>query len=71
MAKYLIQFNYGYGEETEVVEEDTLADAERYAYEQWREGAEMNADHSAKELTCEEARDYGYEDELEGCEEEN
>lgn len=43
--KFIIKYDYGYGEEYECVALPTEEDAEHYAYEQWREGAEANADY--------------------------
>lgn len=59
MKKYIIKFNYGYGDEVQVVECDTLEEAQDIAYENWKEGAESQADYSAEEWTEEEAENYG------------
>ncbi len=62
--KYLIIYNAGFGEETEIVECDTQAEADEAAYASWKEAAENNADYKAEPLTQENAENYGYEDEL-------
>ena len=65
MPKYLIIYNLGYGEETEVIDAENQEGADKAAYETWREAAENNADYKAEPLTQENAENYGYEDELE------
>lgn len=64
MKKYLIKFNAGFGEETEVVEAETQEEATTAAYDAWRESAENNADYEAILLTKEIAEEYGFEDAL-------
>ena len=64
MAKYLIVYDYGYGEMSEVVECDSIEEAEASAYEAWREGAENNSNFFAEPLTRENAENYGHEEEL-------
>lgn len=70
MAKWLIVYDYGYGEMSEVVECDTHAEAEQAAYEAWREGAENAANYFAEPLARENAENYGHEDEYEDDEDE-
>ena len=65
MDKYLIKYNSGYGDETEIIEAPSEISAEMYAYEAWRESVESQADYSAQPLTQELAEDWGYEEELE------
>lgn len=55
MKKYRIKWDYGYGEEEEVIEAETLEAAENEAYENWLEGAEGQAHYEAEELEDEES----------------
>lgn len=64
IPKFLIMADVGYGQDFEVIEAETLEDAQRAAYEKWREEAENNADYWAKPLTQEVAEEYGFEDEM-------
>jgi len=50
MPKYKIHWDYGYGVHEETIEADTLEDAEEEAYQNWREGAESQADYGAEEV---------------------
>lgn len=61
MPKYLITWNIGYGDNTEVIEAASEEKAQKEAYERWREDAESNSDYSAKLLTPELAEEYGEE----------
>ena len=63
--KYLIKWNVGYGDSTDVVEADSYDEAHNMAYEEWREESESQADYSAEVLTQELAENYGHEEELE------
>ena len=55
--KWIIRFNYGYGDDYEVIDADSREEAERAAYEAWREAAESQADYSAEEYTEEMAEE--------------
>ena len=57
--KYIIKWNIGYGESSEVIEAENEDEANKIAYEKWREEAENQADYSAEEYTQEEAENYG------------
>jgi hypothetical protein len=61
MPKYLIIWNAGWGENTEVIEADTPEQAQNAAYEACREEMENNADYKAKLLTPEVAEEYDVE----------
>lgn len=65
MTKYLITWNAGCGENWEVVEAKSDAEAQSMAYESWREEAESNSDYDARVLTQDLAEDYGVEDDEE------
>ena len=58
MAKFVIMYNYGYGDEAEVIEADSLEDAENLAYEAWKDGAESQAQYNAEPWTQELEDDY-------------
>lgn len=62
--KWIITWDAGYGEESEVVVADNYEAAEDMAYQNCREIFENNASYGAIELTAESAEEYGYEDEL-------
>lgn len=51
--KFIIMHNAGYGETTDVIEADNQEEADKIAYENWREEAESNAYYWAKPLTKE------------------
>jgi len=57
--KYIIKWNTGFDESAEVIEANNEEEANKIAYEAWREEAENNADYSAEEYTEEEAENYG------------
>lgn len=59
MKKYLIRWNVGYGDEYDVVEEESLRDAEAAASERYDEEAASNADWGAQLLTRELAEEHG------------
>lgn len=65
MPKYLVIYNHGYGEESDVVEADSQEEADKMAYETWKEAVENSADYRAELLTKDNAENYGHEDELE------
>lgn len=58
MPKFTIHWDAGFGKTTDIIEADSMDAAEKQAYEQWREEAEMNGDYGAKEY------EDGDEDEL-------
>jgi hypothetical protein len=64
MPKYLIVWDYGCGEMSDVVSYENHEFAEEEAYERWRDGAESQAEYRAEPLTEENAGEYGHEDEL-------
>jgi len=43
MKKFIIKYNYGYGEEIEVVDAEDELEAKNIAYEYWKAGAENEA----------------------------
>ncbi len=43
--KFIIKYDYGYGESYDCVEADSRDEAENIAYIEWKEGAEANADY--------------------------
>jgi len=61
MAKWMINWDCGYGPSYEVVEADSRDEAEKIAYESWREDAESNASYGAEEYTKELAEGYAIE----------
>jgi hypothetical protein len=64
MAKYLVKWNIGFGDSHEVLEFETVEEADAYAYEQAKDEFESNAYYGGELLNQENAEDYGYEDEL-------
>lgn len=64
MPKFIQIINYGYGEEHDVIEAKNQKDADEYAYEAWKEGAESQAMYTSVPLTEETAEEYGFEDHL-------
>lgn len=58
MPQFIIRWNAGYGDEYEAIEAENLEEAEKCAYEQWRETAESNADFEAEEYSEEKAEEY-------------
>jgi hypothetical protein len=63
--KWIIIWDAGYGRNYEVVEAETQEEADKAAYEAWREETENNSDYKSIPLTEENAHDYGLEDEIE------
>ena len=51
MAEYLIKWNAGYGESVEAIEADNGSDAIDWAYENWKDEAEGQAEYSADLMT--------------------
>ncbi len=62
MAKFIIRWDAGCGESCEVVEADSLEEAEALAYEQWMEEAETQAQYSAVPYTKETAEELSLGD---------
>ena len=57
--KFIVKVNYGYGDEYEEVDVANATEAEKEAYEIWREGAECQATYEVVgEWTQELADDY-------------
>lgn len=59
MPEFIIRWNAGYGEEYEAIKAKDLDEAEKYAYEQWREEVESNADFGAEPYSNKKAEEYG------------
>ena len=57
MKKYIIKFDYGYGEEFEEVEVENEEEAEKVAYDLWRENAEQQADYGVVGESTDELRE--------------
>jgi len=53
MMKFIIKWDAGYGTNYDVIDAVSLEDAQRVAYEQWKEEVESNADYDAMEWTQE------------------
>ena len=70
MAKYVIRWDSGYGEQWDVVEAESYEHTEQEAYFAWRDQVESYTDYSA--LSGEEAsqliEDHGYDPEDYGME---
>lgn len=61
MPKFIINWDSGYGESHDVIEADTLDEANAIAYDQWRDEAESYANYGAEEYNEELAEEYGLE----------
>lgn len=61
--KFIIMWNGGYGDEVDIVECDSLEEAEELAAHEWRETVESNASYSAVEATQEALEEEGLDDE--------
>jgi len=57
--KYIISWNAGYGDSNEIIEVNSLSDAQEWAYEEWKEEAEASAEYKAEEYTEELAEELG------------
>lgn len=68
MPKFIVYWDARYGQSSDVIEADTLKEADEYAYEEWLGEAESNADYGAVEYTEENCDEFG--EEWEGEEEE-
>ena len=60
MAKYLITWDAGCGENQDEVEATTQEEAQDIAYEAWKQEAESQAEYDAKPMTAELADEYGF-----------
>jgi len=58
MAYFIIKWNAGYGDTVEILECENQEEAQKYAYEQYREEMENQADYSAKPYSDEKAEEY-------------
>ena len=59
MTKFIIRWNLGYGDSHEVIEADSLEEAQTLAYQAWREEAENSDDYDCEEYTEEKAEGLG------------
>lgn len=48
MPEYIVSWDYGYGQEFELIDTKDEAEAEDYAYQRWREGVESNPDYGVE-----------------------
>lgn len=75
MAKFIIEWDAGYGNTYEVIDADDENAAQEEAYERWNEEVQSNGQYSAKEATAvellemgEDPTEYGIEVTVEDCE---
>ena len=61
MKKFIIQWNTGYGDNYDIVETVDKEEADKFAYEIWRQEAEDQSDYSAEPYSKEKAEDLGIE----------
>lgn len=59
MAKYVLRWNAGTGDCYDTFDAESEDEAEKQAYELWREDTENNADYEAMEYTEEMAEELG------------
>ena len=61
MAKYIIQWNAGFGPRDMIVEADSIEEADSMARAgaEWLEDADSNAEYSAEEYSEEKAEELG------------
>ena len=59
MKEYIIRWNIGYGDDYELIDAKDQEEAEKIAYEMWRDEVENSADYEAMEATEELKEDYG------------
>lgn len=60
MPEYIIEWNAGYGKNYDIVEAKNKEEADKMAYEQWRDDAESNAEYGTiGEATKELKEEYG------------
>lgn len=50
MAKYKITWNIGYGDSEEIIEAESLEQANEIAYEYWHDAVENDANYGAEEI---------------------
>jgi len=55
--KYIIYWDAGYGEEREVVEATDVFEANKIAYETWKEAVESHADYGVEGESTEELKE--------------
>jgi len=58
MKRYIIMWNAGFGSTRAVIEAESLAQAEKEAFEQWQEEVQNNAEFGAEEWTEEDAYEH-------------
>ena len=63
MPKFIIKWNAGYGESSQIVEANSHHEALNDAYLSWKEESESAADYSAEQYSKQGAIDLGLEDE--------
>ena len=63
MAKYIITWNAGFGESYDLVDCDTVCNAEECARDECMQEVDSNIEYSAMEFTLGNAENYGYESE--------
>lgn len=61
MPKFLITWDAGYGQSEEVIEAETLSDAQSEAFGRWHDEAQSNAEYEATPFTEELAEQYGFD----------
>ena len=57
MKEYIITYNYGYGDEIEIIEAENESEALDLAEQAWREGAEMQSDYAVIGEATDELKD--------------
>ncbi len=62
--KFFITWDCGFGASHDVIDAPNMAEAEKAAYEVWREEAENNATYDAEPLTQEIIEDWGLDETL-------
>ena len=60
MKEYIITYNYGYGDEIEIIEAENESEALYLAEQAWREGAEMQSDYAVIGEATDELKDEHY-----------
>ena len=63
MARYIISWNVGFGDEADEVDCQSQEEAEEAAYEAWKEAAESGANYSAVPWNARDAYELGLSDE--------
>jgi hypothetical protein len=59
MSKFLIVYDVGCGEIAEVVAADSENQAQKIAFDKWKEAAESEAEYRAEPITFEALENYG------------